>query len=151
MTGAASGHVLRVSVQGDHVVLRVDCHQPADADCRTVTGGCLVAEQADDAISFADHHDGPDGEPLADGMRIVARWSPADECYWWHGDLDEAGWVLVPGPVHIQWGQDIHGEVWPRKDEADALAFAAADASDIRIRQVTAWRPAVSTQESDST
>lgn len=80
--GKTAGHILRVT-------LAVECHEPADADCRTVTGGCLVTEQADGAIPFAEYHDGPDDEPLADGMRIVAKWSSADECYCWHGDLED--------------------------------------------------------------
>jgi hypothetical protein len=55
----------------------------------------------------------------------------------------EAGWVLVPGPVRTQWGQmDKVGAVWPRRDEADAFAFAFGDGSDVRQRQVTEWRPA---------
>lgn len=88
MTGAASGHVLRVSVQGDHVVLRVDCHQPADADCRTTAGGCILADDhCNDGDMLAEYHDGPD-EPLSDGMPIAVSWSSQDGCYEWHGRLE---------------------------------------------------------------
>ena len=86
-TAPASGHILRVTVRGDHVVLDVECHEAAAADCRTADGGCLVAEQADAESGFAEYHEGPD-EPLADGMRIAAWWSAPDECYTWHAWVD---------------------------------------------------------------
>ena len=86
-TAPASGHILRVTVRGDHVVLDVECHEAAAADCRTADGGCLVAEQADAETGFAEYHEGPD-EPLADGMRIAAWWSAPDECYTWHAWAD---------------------------------------------------------------
>lgn len=65
----------------------------------------------------------------------------------------EAGWVPVPGPVHVEWSNTYTdtGERWPRPDEATARGCAADDypAVAAESRQVTEWRPAESTQDGD--
>lgn len=66
--------------------------------------------------------------------------------------LAEAGWVLVPGPVHTEWSNTYTdtGERWPRPDEATARECAtdAYPAVAAEYRQATEWRPA-STQDGD--
>ncbi len=68
-TAPAASHILRVTVRGWAVVLAVECHEAATADCRTAAGGCLVAEQADAETGFA-------------------WWNAPDECYMWHAWAD---------------------------------------------------------------
>ncbi len=77
------GHILRVADDG----YRVDCHEPADAGCRTVDGGCLVTEQAG-CGDFAEDYNGPSmaGAPL-DGQPITVSWTDGADGYyeWWFG------------------------------------------------------------------
>ncbi len=65
--------------------------------------------------------------------------------------LGEAGWVLVPGPVHTEWATGRPGMPWETTIWADEAAARRMQHSDtVASRQVTDWRPAPEpTQDGD--
>jgi len=86
MTAPTGGHVLRVRVEPGKLVFGVDCHEPADADCATVDGGCLVAEQAETGPMFEEFYGGAGPLLLHDGMPIAVMWEDGEDgCYRWSG------------------------------------------------------------------
>lgn len=84
LAGAAGGHILRVAVARDSMTFAVECHEPADADCRTVAGGCLVSEQcAYYDRAWPEYYGRMEPLALYDGMPISVSWSTGDECWEW--------------------------------------------------------------------
>lgn len=79
-----SGHVMRVDLDIDIVVLRPECREPADADCRRDCGPgeCQAVLYLESSGGVAEYFDGPPA-PLHDGMPIIVTWHPDSECYTW--------------------------------------------------------------------
>lgn len=90
-----SGHTLRVAAVEDTIVLRVECHEPVGAFCRTSPGGvpgsCYAVDWFDLSPIAELHDPDADTESLYDGMPVTVSWSGEVESWVWRGVPDGAG------------------------------------------------------------
>lgn len=127
-TAPTSGHVLRVTIDRDTVVLRGECREPVGARCRMA---CIVCDSDEPPPHVAfDDKDQPVGEHATGDM------GECNDLLWLHdGDLDvaemhdhtEADSVpLYDGmPIDLVWAE---GSIWWRTAQLPSVDTATPQA-----------------------